>query len=955
MKNNNVDWLIIEEAKEHNLKNVTVKIPLRYLTAVTGISGSGKSSLVFDVLYQEGQRRFLEIYSPYTSTFAGEIKKPRVKHIHGLSPVIAIKQDSFSYSSRSTVGTFTDIYDLLRLLFARISKPVSPASGKPLQKLTADAITTKIAQQFHNHKISILAVMIRERKGIYRRQFIQWANAGFLQVRINNEWVPLDNPENIKLDKHKKHNIELLIDTLTISHKNIPRLARSVQTAISLSPYKAIIIKDWNSSSEQLFSTEYFCPETGIFLTTPDPNTFSFNSPAGWCPKCKGLGAILQINLEQIIDPDKPVSEGGIKPLRALRNKDIQLWVYNKLLELGIPPSKNAGEIPENVWEKIFYEECKALKELELEWHQEIFTLADLLFYMAEQTKIESARQWFRQFLKEETCPECKGTRLKQESLLFRINGLNIGELSLIPISRLYEWLIKLPNTLSAAEATIAKELVRELQVKTSAIVETGLGYLHLHRIIRTLSGGEAQRLRLASQIGSSLTGVIYILDEPTIGMHPAEIPRLIKVLKRLTNQNNTVIVVEHDLEVIRNADYIIELGPSGGKNGGKIICAGWYKEFIRCQHSLTAQYIQSTINVPIIKVSNTQADKDQYLILTGAKGNNLKNVTLKIPLGKFICVTGVSGSGKSSLILDTLYPALRNLLYNSKDQPLPYESISGHEHIRRVVAVDQEPIGKNPRSVPITYIQAFDYIRELFASLPEARARALTPSHFSFNTQQGACPECKGAGQLVIQMKLLPDVKVVCPKCKGTRYKPEVLEVHYHGKTIADVLQMTFEEATDLFKDHPQLYKKLKFVCSTGLGYLQLGQPSPTLSGGEAQRIKIARELAGSQSTSTLYILDEPTTGLHAHDVTLLLKTLKELVSKGNTVLVIEHNVDVIKNADWIIELGPGPADQGGHIIAEGTPLQIINNPQSNIGRFLKPLIETSGTPAPLKPVSLN
>ncbi len=951
MKPSGYSWIVIEGAREHNLKDVNVRIPHGAFTVVTGVSGSGKSSLVFDVLYQEAYRRYLETYSVYSRQFITGLKRPAVRRIEGLSPAIAIRQDLFSYSPRSTVGTFSEIYDFLRLLYARVSVPVHPKTGKRLRRQSIESLVRHILRRYTEKKISILSVMVRGRRGHYQRQLERWLLLGYRQVRIDGKWYNLVE-EKPEVARYHRHDIDLLIDTLRVSDAKEERVRRALQTALTLSPYQVALLIDWDRQSEEQISPSLFVEEVGGALPTPEPDLFSFNSPRGWCPQCQGLGVALVPRWETLLDPEVPVVEGGFRLLRLTRNARLRQWLEQALIEQGYSPEAPAGSIPQSVWEAILSTPCPFLPSLEDENNPTAQLLADApvtlwewFLSLAQREERAPWREWARQFMEEHACPTCEGRRLRPETLYFQLEGVDLGSLALRPLTEVLEWLTGVDKTLRGSRRQIARELLRELRHRLEAVCEIGLGYLHLHRTVRSLSGGEAQRLRLATQLGSPLTGILYILDEPTIGMHPAEIPRLIRYLHRLKALGNTVVVVEHDLQVMASADYLIELGPGGGTQGGKVVNAGWKNEFLQ-RHTLTAQYLLGTRQIVNLREqdrvktprgSSSLKKEGKWLVLEGATGHNLQDVTLRIPLGKFVCVAGVSGSGKSTLILDTLYPALARTLHNARMYPLPYRRLTGTEYLRHVHAVDQEPIGQTPRSVPITYIQAFTAIRTLFAQLPEARARGLTPSHFSFNTKAGQCPACQGMGYRVIQMRLLPDVQIPCEVCRGQRYRPEVLHVRYQGKNIAEVLALSFSEACELFRDHPLIARRLQFVVDVGLGYLHLGQPSPTLSGGEAQRIKIARELTKSIHQPTLYILDEPTTGLHAEDVVRLLKVFHQLVEKGHTVLVIEHHVDVLRNADWIIELGPGAAAHGGRIIAEGTPEQLQENPHSIIGRYLR------------------
>ena len=914
------EWIKVYNARIHNLKNLTLSLPHEAFIVITGVSGSGKSSLVFDTIYMEGQRRYLEAYSIYTYRLFTHLKRPEVDSIEGLSPVIAIRQDTFSYSLRSTVGTLTEIYDFLRLLFARVGKPYSK-SGKPIEKYSVESIYKDILKRYSDKKIWIRAPLIRGRTGEYKDLFFQLWKQGYPAVWVDGEHVPLDAIKLPRLERYKRHDIDVVIDRLTINERNERRLKKDVDTALKMGK-NSLIVYDPETGQERPYSTDFYDPETGMSLPDPEPNLFSFNTKYGWCPACQGTGVKKKISVE-LLRSENITLNTLFKRIGLKRYYSLYRRVRDLLIESGI-----VTDVP-----------IKALTEQQLreilntkdEYGNSVYDIIELV----GREGSSKAVQWVESISVEAECPVCKGYRLREEALLFKIGERHIGEVSNMELSELARWVESLPRQLSDRDLTIAKGIIEELRRRIKMVNDIGLSYLTLNRPVRTLSGGEAQRVRLATQLGISLAGVLYILDEPTIGMHPSDIHRLLRALRKLVDGHNTVLVVEHDIDTMREADFLVELGPGGGTHGGKIINIGWKEEFIS-RDTITARYITGREEVPLPERRRSVYDTN-WLVLKGARGNNLKNVDIKIPLNTLTVVTGVSGSGKSSLIIDTLYKALQRKVNKAVTFPLPYDSIEGIEHIRSVYAVDQEPIGKTPRSVPATYIKVFDDIRKLFALTEKARFRGLTPSHFSFNTKEGQCVECGGAGYQVIEMKLLPDVQVPCPVCHGNRYKQDVLEVKFKGKNIAEVLDMTVSEAVEFFKDIPHIVNKLKFLEEIGLGYIKLGQPSPTLSGGEAQRIKLARELGGKNSTQNVYILDEPTTGLHPEDVKALLSVLHKLVDRGNTVIVIEHNLDVIKHADWIIDMGPGPGSDGGHVVAMGTPEEVAKSEQSVTGEFLK------------------
>ncbi|NPA34518.1 MAG: excinuclease ABC subunit UvrA [Chlorobi bacterium] len=917
------EWIKIHNARIHNLKNLSLELPHEAFIVVTGVSGSGKSSLVFDTIYMEGQRRYLEAYSVYTYRLFTHLKRPEVDSIEGLSPVIAIRQDTFSYSLRSTVGTLTEIYDFLRLLFARVGKPYSK-SGNPIQKYSPEHIYEEILNRYKGKKIWIRAPLIRGRTGEYKDLFFQLWKQGYPAVWVNGEHIPLDALKLPKLERYKRHDIDVVVDRITVKARNANRLRKDIEQALKMGK-NSLIVYESETKEERAYSTDFYDPETGTSLPDPEPNLFSFNTKYGWCPECQGTGVRKRIAVELLASENTKletfVERIGLRKYYSLYEKFLA-----KIRERKISfrtPLRDLG-----------VKQIEEILNLEDDYGNSVRGLIELL----GRNGSAKAIQWVESISVEDVCPACQGYRLRPEALAFRVAGKHIGEVSNMELSELAQWVEKIPESLSERDLTVARGIIDELRRRIKMVIDIGLGYLTLNRPVRTLSGGEAQRVRLATQLGISLAGVLYILDEPTIGMHPSDIHRLLKALRGLVERNNTVLVVEHDVDTMREADFLVELGEGGGMYGGKIVNIGWKEEFLE-RGTTTAKYILGKEKVPLPDNRRDVSSKD-WLVLKGARGNNLKNVTIKIPLNTLVVVTGVSGSGKSSLIIDTLYKALQRVVNKAITFPLPYDELEGVEHVRSVFAVDQEPIGKTPRSVPATYIKVFDEIRKLFALTERAKMRGFTQSHFSFNTREGQCPECSGSGYLTIEMRLLPDVQVPCPVCKGKRYKEDILDVKFKGKNIAEVLDMTVSEAVEFFKDILPIAKKLKFLEDVGLGYIKLGQPSPTLSGGEAQRIKLARELGGRRSSGNVYILDEPTTGLHPEDVKSLLSVLHKLVDKGNTVIVIEHNLDVIKHADWIIDMGLGAGKEGGKVIAMGMPEDIVRSKRSITGKFLKEVL---------------
>jgi excinuclease ABC subunit A len=931
------DKITVTGARVHNLKNIDVDIPRNKLTVITGLSGSGKSSLAFDTIYAEGQRRYIETFSAYARQFLGNLERPDVDKITGLSPVISIEQKTTNKNPRSTVGTVTEIYDFLRLLFARASEAYSYVTHEKMVKYSTGQIINLISNEFKEKKIIVLAPVVKSRKGHYRELFVNIRKKGFLQARINGDLQELT--PGLKLDRYKTHDIEIVVDKLKVDTKNKKRLKDSVNTALKQGK-GILMIAEHESDSVRYFSKNLMCPTSGISYDEPAPNSFSFNSPQGACPNCKGLGVINEADIQKII-PDDTISikRGGIKPLGEYQNTLI-FWQIEAILKkykstLRTPVkdvSKEAIDMILNGSEESFKIENTALgisSKIELSFDG-IYSFID----RHASGDNANARKIKENYYSQSVCPVCNGDRLKKESLWFKFGGLNISELAKKDITELYSFLSNVKTELSEKQTIIATEILKELRTRIEFLLDVGLGYLNLDRRSGSLSGGESQRIRLASQIGSKLVNVLYILDEPSIGLHQRDNHRLIKSLQQLRDTGNSVIVVEHDKDMMLSADYIVDMGPYAGRHGGEISAAGTPEDILKSD-TLTSQYLTLKKEISIPK--ERRNGKSSKIILKGAIGNNLKNVNIEFPLGKFICVTGVSGSGKSSLINETLHPILSKHFYRSVKKPLKYKSIKGIEHIDKVIEVNQSPIGRTPRSNPATYTKVFDEIRKLFAELPESKIRGYKLGRFSFNVKGGRCETCQGAGVRTIEMNFLPDVYVPCEDCQGKRYNRETLEVRYKGKSINDVLEMTINTAYDFFDKIPKIRKKLKALRDVGLGYVTLGQSSTTLSGGESQRVKLASELSKRDTGKTLYILDEPTTGLHFEDINMLLNVLNRLADKGNTVIVIEHNMDVIKIADHIIDLGPEGGKNGGKIIAEGTPEEIIQNKQSYTAQFLK------------------
>jgi excinuclease ABC subunit A len=926
-------------ARAHNLKNIDITIPREQLVVITGLSGSGKSSLAFDTIYAEGQRRYIETFSAYARQFLGGLERPDVDKIDGLSPVIAIEQKTTSKSPRSTVGTITEIYDFLRLLFARAGEAYSYNTGEKMVSYSDEQIKNLIIEQFLGKRINILAPVIRARKGHYAELFQQIAKQGFVKVRVNGEIK--DITPGMKLDRYKTHDIEIVIDRMVPAddddtHK---RLAESIKTAMYHGEDVMMVIEQ-DENEVRFFSRTLMCPTTGISYQNPEPNLFSFNSPKGACAHCNGLGTVNEINLKKII-PDARISiaKGGLAPLGEYKSS----WMFKQLEAIGekfgfklTDPidkiSEEAMDMILNGGNERFTVKAKAAgvtKEYKIEFEG----IAAFIKNQHDEGQSTSLKRWAKDFMDEVVCPECQGSRLKKESLYFKINEKNIADLSTMDIADLTQWFLTVPETFSNKQKAIATEILKEINDRLKFLMDVGLNYLALHRSSKSLSGGEAQRIRLATQIGSQLVGVLYILDEPSIGLHQRDNERLINSLKSLRDIGNSVLVVEHDKDMIEEADYVIDIGPKAGRFGGQIISKGTPKELLK-ETTITAQYLSGKMAIEIPK--KRREGNGKTIKLVGASGNNLKNVTAEFPLGKLICVTGVSGSGKSTLINETLYPILNAHIYDGVKRPMPYKKIEGLEHVDKVIDIDQSPIGRTPRSNPATYTDVFSEIRSLFTQTPEAMIRGYKAGRFSFNVSGGRCETCEGSGVRTIEMSFLPDVYVECETCQGKRFNRETLEIRFKGKSISDVLNMTVDEAVDFFENIPKIYRKIKTIQDVGLGYITLGQQSTTLSGGEAQRIKLATELSKKDTGNTFYIMDEPTTGLHFEDIRVLMEVIQKLVDKGNTVLIIEHNLDVIKLADHIIDVGPEGGKGGGQILCVGTPEEVSKNKKSHTARFL-------------------
>ena len=938
-------------AREHNLKNIDISIPKNKLVVITGISGSGKSSLAFDTIYAEGQRRYMESFGAYARQFIGDMERPDVDKITGLSPVISIEQKTTNKNPRSTVGTVTEIYDFFRLLYARIGEAFSYNTDKKMVKWSEEEIVENINLRFSGKRISLLAPLVRGRKGHYRELFEDSRKKGFLKVRIDG--VIKDLVSKMQVDRYKIHDIELVVDRMQVSRDQSVRLSQSVQKTLQLG--NGILFILLNDSDIQVqFSRQLMCEDTGISYEEPSPNAFSFNSPYGACPACKGLGNVYQVNIESIIpDLKLSINQGGIAPLGEERDAYVFRQVQQLSKKYKFSLDKPLSQLSKNVISLLLYgQEKKANEEnadvyaemdgfdtdfstnstIETEDYEGIVTMISRWF--SANSTSDALRSWVEKFMQLKTCKACGGKRLKKESLWFKIDAKDISELSDFDFNKLSNWLKGIESRLNSRQNVIAKDILKEIKERIQFLLDVGLNYLSMSRPSKSLSGGESQRIRLATQIGSQLQGITYILDEPSIGLHQRDNHRLIQALKNLRNIGNSVIVVEHDKDIMMAADYLVDIGPGAGKHGGEIVAMGIPKDLLKL-NTITSNFLNGKREIPV--PSQRRKGNGFSLKLEGATGNNLKSLYVDFPLGKFICVSGVSGSGKSTLITETLYPILSIHAYNSKMDPLPYKSIKGLEHIDKVVEIDQSPIGRTPRSNPATYCGFFTDIRTLFASVPESKIRGYTAGRFSFNVKSGRCDSCEGGGMRVIEMNFLPDVYIHCEKCNGKRYNRETLEIRYKGKSISDVLEMTVDEAVEFFNNVPYIYRKIKVLQEVGLGYISLGQSAVTLSGGEAQRVKLSTELSKRDTGKTFYILDEPTTGLHFQDIKLLTDVLNKLVDRGNTVLVIEHNMDVIKIADHIIDMGPEGGEGGGRILFEGTPEELLDNKESFTALFLE------------------
>ena len=927
-------------ARVHNLKNIDISIPREKLVVITGLSGSGKSSLAFDTIYAEGQRRYVETFSAYARQFLGGLERPDVDKIDGLSPVIAIEQKTTSKSPRSTVGTITEIYDFLRLLYARGADAYSYNTGEKMVSYSDEQIKDLIIQDCKGKRINILAPVIKARKGHYAELFQQITKQGFLKVRVNGEVQDL--VAGMKLDRYKTHDIEIVVDRMVIEDNpdTQKRLSESINTAMHHGE-DVLMILDQDSNEVRYFSRNLMCPTTGISYQNPEPNLFSFNSPKGACPHCNGLGTVHEINVKKIIpNPKLSIKAGGFAPLGEYNSS----WIFKQLETIGekfgFKITDPIEKIPEEAMQMILYggKDKFSINSKDLgvtrEYKIDFEGISNFIKNQYDESATTSIKRWAKDFMDEINCPVCDGSRLKKEALFFRVNEKNITELCDMDISDLTAWFKDLENHLTDKQLLIASEVVKEIKDRLNFLMNVGLNYLALSRSSKSLSGGEAQRIRLATQIGSQLVGVLYILDEPSIGLHQRDNEKLIQSLEQLRDIGNSVIVVEHDKDMIETADYVIDIGPKAGKYGGQIISTGTPKETL-ASNTITAQYLNGKMKFDIPK--KRRKGNGKFLKLTGATGNNLKNVSIEIPLGQLICVTGVSGSGKSTLINETLYPILNAYYFNGVKKPQPYKKIEGLEHIDKVIDIDQSPIGRTPRSNPATYTEVFTEIRNLFTMTSESMIRGYKAGRFSFNVKGGRCETCEGSGVRTIEMNFLPDVYVECETCQGKRFNRETLEIRYKGKSISDVLDMTVDEAVPFFENIPKIHRKIKTIQDVGLGYITLGQQSTTLSGGEAQRIKLAGELSKKDTGNTFYILDEPTTGLHFEDIRVLMEVINKLVDKGNTILVIEHNMDVIKLADYIIDIGPEGGKGGGQLVAKGTPEEVAQNKKSYTAKFLK------------------
>ncbi|HXB39331.1 MAG TPA: excinuclease ABC subunit UvrA [Bacteroidia bacterium] len=935
------EYIEVTGARAHNLKNIDVTIPRNKLVVITGLSGSGKSSLAFDTIYAEGQRRYIETFNSYARQFLGDLERPDVDKITGLSPVISIEQKTVSKNPRSTVGTITEIYDFMRLLFARAGEAYSYVTGEKMVRYNDEQVIDLILEKYNKKKINILAPVVKGRKGHYRELFEQIRKSGFTKARIDGEIK--DIVTKMQVDRYKIHDIEIVIDRLEISANIRQRLSQSVQTGMKQAKGTIMVLEHEEKKNSKLkpgfFSRMLMCPTSGVSYDEPAPNLFSFNSPYGACPKCNGLGVISEIDISKIVtNPKLSIKKGALSLLGDYKNS----WIFKQLEAIGgtydFTLDTPFQEIDEDAVNIILYgsdELFKIKTEANHEGYSVAFEgIANFIVKQAEENPSPAMQRWVQGFTNKINCPECNGTRLRKQALYFKIAGKNISELSQFDIAALQLFFKDIEKRLTKSQQIIAKEILKEIRARIGFLMEVGLDYVSLNLSSRSLSGGEAQRIRLATQIGSQLVGVLYILDEPSIGLHQRDNAKLIEALKNLRDAGNSVIVVEHDKDMIAEADYVIDIGPGAGIHGGKIVASDIPKNLLK-NNSVTSQYITGKKEISVPK--QRRKGNGKKITLKGATGNNLKNVSVDLPLGCFIGVTGVSGSGKSTLINETLYPILSHYFYKSETKPLPYKSVQGLEHVDKVIEIDQSPIGRTPRSNPATYTKVFDDIRNLYASTPEANIRGYKPGRFSFNVKGGRCETCGGAGMKTIEMNFLPDVYVLCDECQGKRYNRETLEVRYKGKSINDVLNMTIDQAVEFFEHIPYIYQRIKTLHDVGLGYITLGQQATTLSGGEAQRVKLATELSKKDTGKTFYILDEPTTGLHFEDIRILLEVLNRLVDNGNTVLVIEHNLDIIKMADYIIDIGPEGGARGGQILCTGTPEEIVKNKESYTAAFLK------------------
>lgn len=926
-------------ARVHNLKNISINIPRDKFVVITGLSGSGKSSLAFDTIYAEGQRRYIESFAAYARQFLGVIERPDVDKINGLSPVIAIEQKTVSKNPRSTVGTITEIYDFLRLLYAKIADAYSYVSGEKMIKYSDKEILNLIISSYEGKAINILAPIVRGRKGHYRELFKDTAKKGFLKVRVNGEIM--DIVPNLQLDRYKTHDIEIVIDRLVVNKNERQRILDALEIAMKHGKGVTMILEKGEKEKPRFFSRNLMCPTSGISYDTPSPNSFSFNSPYGACPNCNGLGEVAKVSRKKIIPDDSlSIAQGGIAPLGKysrnwiFKQMEIILSYFNYNLKTPIK------ELEEEVLSVILYgtsspiyieeKQTKSISRYAFEFEG----ITSFISRQHEESKSKKINRWAASFMNKVSCEVCEGSRIKKESRYFKIGDKNISDLAEMDIQNFAKWFDKVEKLLNARQKRLGIEIIKEIRDRTNFLLDVGLTYLSLNRSSGTLSGGEAQRIRLATQIGSQLVGVLYILDEPSIGLHQRDNHRLIEALKELRDLGNSIIVVEHDKDIMLASDYLIDIGPNAGLQGGKVVAEGTVAEVLKSD-TLTAKYLNGNLKIEVPKKRRKGSGKE--IVLKGAKGNNLKNIDVKFPLGKMICITGVSGSGKSTLIADTLYPILNQELYRGVKAPMPYQSIQGIEAIDKVIEINQSPIGRTPRSNPATYTGVFTDIRMLYSQLPEAKIRGYKIGRFSFNVKGGRCEHCKGAGVMTIEMNFLPDVYVECPECHGKRYNRETLEIRYKSKSISDVLNLTVNQAVDFFVHMPKILRKVKSLQAVGMGYVRLGQASTTLSGGEAQRVKLSSELSKRSTGNTLYILDEPTTGLHFEDIRILLKVLNRLVDLGNTVLIIEHNLDIIKVSDYIIDIGPEGGERGGEVVAYGTPEEIVKIKESYTAKYLK------------------